>query len=314
MPQLFLNEKSCETTADPERVNRAMTELAKAVVAVAKVDRPGTVLVAQEPVTALQLAQDHPIQKWIGTPGTKDLWQFLLRMQSKWPHAVAYPEGETYSDVAYSHEAVPVIGLGAAHLMGGIGVSLLLKPCWDTDRVVLEREELLDDEDGESAHAAVGVPHAAKRAHVDPHLPWIREEAEAALSGGLEAVRTGAELWERCAETFPYLRFLPRVEVQLRELEQYWVHPVCKRLAQMDRAVRLWDSVGGSDEPQWGSFVTPEHSARKRDYCAFTDLDGTLQYFDTHLRFTPGPGRLHFRFVEATRRVHIAHIGWKLGA
>lgn len=314
MPQLFLNEKSCETTADPERVNRAMTELVKAIVAVARVDRPGTVLVAREHITALRLAKDHPIGKWIGTPGTKDLWQRLLQMQTKWPHQGAFPDGETFSDIEYRHDGEPVTGLGAAHLMGGLGVSLPLESRWGADRITLEREELLDDEGGGSELTDVEVPHAATREHVDTHLPWIRDEAEAALRGDLSAIRTGAELWERCADLFPHLRFLPHVEAQLRELKQYWVHPVRKRLAEMDRAVLLWDATSEPDGPQWGSAVTPEHSTRKRDYCKFTDLDGKPQYFDTHLRFTPGAGRLHFRFVAATRRAHIAHIGRKLGS
>ncbi|MEU5593356.1 hypothetical protein [Streptomyces sp. NPDC020298] len=313
MPQLFLNERSCETTADPDRVNRAMTELVKAIVAVARVDRPGTVLVAREHVKALQLAEGHPIGKWIGTPDAKDLWRRLLLMQTKYPHDEAFPEGETFSDVAYSHDGVPVTGLGAAHLMGGVGVSLPLERCWDADRLTLVREELVDDEDDGSVLTDVEVPHAATREHVDAHLPWIREEVEAAQRGDLSAIRTGAELWERCAELFPHLLFLPRVEAQLRELEQYWVHPVCKRLAEMDRAVLLWDSEADLDGPRWASAVTPEHSTRKRDYCEFTDFDGESRYFDTHLRFTPGAGRLHFRFVKATRRAHIAHIGRKLG-
>jgi hypothetical protein len=313
VPQLFLNEKSCETTADPERVNHAMTELVKAVVAVARVDRPGTVLVAREPITALRLAKDHPIGKWIGTPGTKDLWQRLLQMRSKWPHQDAFPEGETFSDVEYRHDGEAVTGLGAAHLMGGVGVSLPLELRWDTDRITLVREELVDDEDGASAVTEVEVRHAATREHVDTHLPWIREETEAALRGDLSALRTGSELWERCADLFPHLCFLPRVGEQLRGLKPYWVHPVRKRLAEMDRAVRLWDAAAEPDGPRWGSLVTPEHSARKRDHCEFIDLDGVARYFDTHLRFTPDEGRLHFRFVASTRRVHIAHIGRKLG-
>lgn len=121
-------------------------------------------------------------------------------------------------------------------------------------------------------------------------------------------------MWERCPDLFPHLRFLPHVEAQMRELKQYWVHPVRKRLAEMDRAAQLWQADTDPDGPQWGSLVTPEHATRKRDLCRFTDLDGTEQYFDTHLRFTPGAGRLHFRFLKGNRRVHIAHIGHKLGA
>ncbi|MET8922698.1 hypothetical protein ACWDRZ_11385 [Streptomyces sp. NPDC003509] len=312
MPQLFLNENSCETTADPDRVNRAMTELVKAIVAVARVDRQGTELVSREPVNALQLAQGHPIGKWIGTPAAKDLWKRLLQMQTKWPHQKVFPEGETFSDVEYRHDGELATGLGIAHLMNGIGISLPLESRWQADRIALVREELVDGEEG-SERTDVEIRHAACAEHVEAHVPWIREEQEAALRDDLHGIRTGPELWDRCAGLFPHLLFLPRAEAQVRELKQYWVHPVRKRLAEMDRAVRLWDEATELDGPLWGSTVTPEHGARKRDYCAFVDLDGTTEYFDTHLRFTPDEGRLHFRFVRATRRVHIAHIGRKLG-
>lgn len=312
MPQLFLNEKSCETTADPERVNRAMTELVKAIAAVFAVDR-STELVSREPVKALQLAQGHPIGKWIGTPEAKDLWQLLLRMQTKWPHQKVFPEGESFSDVEYRYDGEPVTGLGIAHLMGGIGISLPLEVRWAVDRLTLVREELVDDEDTGSVVTDVEVPHASVAGHVESHLSWMREEREADRGDDLRALRTGVQLWDRCSDLFPHLRFLPRVEAQLRELKQYWVHPVRKRLAEMERAVLHWDEAAAPDGPEWGSTVTPEHSTRKRDYCRFTDLDGETRYFDTHLRFTPDEGRLHFRFEKPTRRVHIAHIGRKLG-
>ncbi|MEV0007887.1 hypothetical protein [Streptomyces sp. NPDC047973] len=317
MPQLFLNENSCETTADPDRVNRAMTELVKAVVAVAKEDRRGTELVSREPVNALQLAQGHPIGKWSGTPAAKDLWRRLLQMQAKWPHQKVFPEGESFSDVEYRHDGELATGLGIAHLMGGIGISLPLEPRWQADRITLVREQLVDDElvdegDG-SAFTEAEIRHIATAEHVDTHRPWIRAEQEAALRDELHAIRTGAELWDLCPELFPHLRFLPRVEAQVRALKQYWVHPVRKRLAEMDRAVTHWDEATELDGPQWGSAVTPEHGTRKRDYCEFVDLDGVSAYFDTHLRFTPNEGRVHFRFVAATRLVHIAHIGRKLG-
>ncbi|MEU1691796.1 hypothetical protein ABZ590_09600 [Streptomyces hirsutus] len=314
MPQLFLNEKSCETTADPDRVNRATTEMFKAVIAVAKEDRQGTELVLRDTLTALQLAQGHPINKWIGTtPGTRDLWKLLLRMQTKWPHKNVFPEGETFSDIGHFHDGEPVPELGFAHLMDGIGISLPLEARWNAARLTLVQEQLMDDEDTGSVLTEVEVRHVAGVEHVASHLPWIREKAKAALRGDLTAIRTGTELWERCAGLFPHLRFLSHVEAQLRDLKQYWVHPVRKRLAEMDRAVMLWDAATQPDGPQWGSIVTPERPGRKRDHCLFTDLDGESRYFDTHLRFTPDEGRLHFRFVQETRRVHIAHIGRKLG-
>ncbi|MFG2412103.1 hypothetical protein [Streptomyces goshikiensis] len=314
MPQLFLNEKSCESDRGTEDVNRAMSELVRVVLAVAREDRPGTVLVAREPVNGLQLAHGHPIGKWSGLARNKELWQRLLLMQTKWPHQAVYPEGEGYFDVEYRHEGVSVEGLGAAHLMEGMGVSLPVAPRWDRPRLTLVREELVDGDGGPgSEFTEVEIPHAATREHVEGNLPWIREYAEAARRGDLSSIRTGTALLERSGELFPDVRFLPGAEAQLRELKQIWVHPVRKRLAEIQQAVIGWDAVKEPEGPDWGSKTTPEHQGRKREHCVFTDLDGEARYFDTHVRFTPHEGRIHFRLLEAERRVHIAHIGGKLG-
>lgn len=309
MPQLFLNEKSCESDAGPEDANRAMTTFVQAVLAVAAIDRPGTFLIAKHPVTALQIAVGHPVGKWAGDPRHRDLWVRLRQMQSKAPYKAVYPEGETYSDVGYRHDGVAVEGLGAAHLMDGVGVSLPVSPCWHASRLTLVREQLLDEG---AELTEVAIPHAATPAHVDEHTPWIRERAEAARRGDLSAVRTGSQLLAGSAAFFPHLRFLPRAEAQLRALKPIWVHPVRKRLAELEQALAGWDPVGEPEGPKWGSYTTPEHQQRKDKFCVFADLDGASRYFDTHLRFTPHEGRLHFRFLAEERRVHIAHIGEKL--
>ncbi|MFI8367149.1 hypothetical protein [Streptomyces sp. NPDC085466] len=289
-----------------------MTELAQAVIAVAKEDRQGTELVMREPLTALHLAQGHHVSRWSRTPSAKNgLWAFLLKMQTKWPHQKVFPDGETFSDVAHNHQGEPAPELGYAHLMGGVGISLLLEDRWDADRLTLVEERLVDD-DVAAVITEVELRHVASREHAEAHRPWIRERAEAALRGDLSAVRTGAELWERREALFPHLRFLPAVEAQLRDLKPVWVHPVSKRLAEMERAIVEWNPEARRDGPQWGSHVTPEHQGRKQEFCVFVDLDGEPRYFDTHLRFTPGAGRLHYRFVAETRQAHIAHIGDKL--
>ncbi|WP_432121334.1 hypothetical protein [Streptomyces sp. S1] len=316
MPQLFLNEKSCETTADPERVNHAMTDMVRAVLAVAKEDRPGTLLVSREPVNAWQLAQGHAIQKWIGSPGTRDLWQRLAILQSKWPHQEAFPEGESHSDIEYRHDGDAVEGLGAAHLTGGLGVSLPVEPRWDADRLTLVREELLDDEDGGSALIEVDVMHAARREHITTHLSWIRRGADTARHKAVEGLRSGAELWGRCPELFPLLQFTPLAEQHFAELPEAWVRPVGERLGELQDAVSDWDPALRPICPQWRSYVRPEFEARRR-LCWFEDTDGETRLFDWHSEFLPErgrmPGRMHFRLLHEERTLRIAYVGRKLG-
>ncbi|MFH8613800.1 hypothetical protein ACH4E8_01835 [Streptomyces sp. NPDC017979] len=312
MPQLFLNEKSCETTADPDRVNRAMTELVKAVLAVAKEDRAGTLLVSREPVKALQLAQGHAIGKWIGTPGTKDLWQRLVILQSKWPLRAAFPDGESHSDVEYRHDGDAVEGLGAAHLTGGLGVSLPVEPRWDAERLTLVREELLDDEDGGSALTEVEVGHAARPEHVASHLPWIRRGADTVLQKAVEGLRSGADLWRLRSELFPLLQFTRLSEQHFVELPEVWVRAVGERLGELQDAVSDWDPDRQPISPQWRSYVRTEFEVRRR-FCWFPDDDGENRLFDWHCDFLPKPGRMHFRLLHEARTLRIAYVGRKRG-
>ncbi|MEU6015826.1 hypothetical protein ABZ826_17725 [Streptomyces sp. NPDC047515] len=312
MPQLFLNEKSCETRADAHRVNHAMTEMVKAVLAAAREDRAGTLLVSREPVTALNLAEGHAIGKWIGTPGTKELWQRLLILQSKWPHREAFPEGETYADVEYRHDGDAVEGLGAAHLTGGLGISLPVEPRWNADRLTLVREELLDDQDGGSALTEVEISHAATREHVTAHLPWIRRGANTGRQKAVEGLRSGTELWGLRANLFPLLQFTPLAEQYFAELPEVWVRPVGERLGELQDAVSDWDPVRQPIAPQWRSYVRTEFEARRR-LCWFPDTDGEDRLFDWHCDFLPSPGRMHFRLIHEERTLRIAYAGRKLG-
>lgn len=314
MPLLFLNEISCDTACDPARAEHAMTELSRAVLAVLRADRAGTVLVSKVPITGLQIASGHSIGKWHGNPRNRDAWRRLLQMQSKWPHRVVFPDGQDHYDVEYRHREQLVEGLGAAHLMNGLGVSLAVEPCWAADQVPLRREQLVEEADGayRSETDEVQVRHMSGIAHCEAHGAWLRESVEAVRRKGLEAVRQGGDLWDRRAELFPRLEFLPRAEQDLRGLPEVWVRPVRDRLAELQEAVAEWDPRTRPIGPQWRSDVRTEFESRRR-LCWFTEEDGTSELFDWHSEFLPKPGRMHFRLVHDRSTVRIAYVGRKLG-
>ncbi|MFE9646432.1 hypothetical protein ACFYO0_20450 [Streptomyces sp. NPDC006365] len=304
---LFLNERSCGTDCEPLRADRAMNQFARTAVAVSKVDRGGTVLVCEVPLKQLQIADGYPIGKWIGNPKNRDPWLRLRLMQSKAPFKTVFPDGEDPLDVEYRHDGVTVAGLGGAHLMDGLGISLPVHACWDAAMLPLECEQLVEAEDG-STDTRVGdveVRHVSAERHLHDHLAWMRTSRDT-------AAHTGAQLWERRAELFPHLQFLPRVEADLRGLPQVWVGPVRKRLVELEEAVAEWDPQARPEGPRWRSWVTGEHQGRRR-HCQFTDLDGQLEFFDTHSRFTPDEGRVHFRLVPEDKAVRVAYLGRKRG-
>ncbi len=109
---------------------------------------------------------------------------------------------------------------------------------------------------------------------------------------------------------FPNLDFLASVEDDLRALTPVCASSVLIRLRELDASSREWcDRV--VEMPSWRSLVTPE-SATRRDLCYFND-GGERQLFEMHARYTPGPGRIHFRLDAVQRRLRVAYVGPKLG-
>ncbi|MFE9724383.1 hypothetical protein ACFYQ5_12550 [Streptomyces sp. NPDC005794] len=314
MPLLFLNEISCGTGCEPAHADRAMTEFARTTRAVAKEDQTPTVLVSAVELKSLQIAEGYPIGKWAGNPRNRDAWVRLRQMQNKSPFKVAFPQEKEPYDVEYRHEGIRADGIGAAHLLDGLAVSLPVAARWDTSSLRVEREQLVGADDGgtDTESGEVEVRHLSARDHVEDHLTWIRERAAWLIRTGLADVHSGATLWEKRAGLFPRLGFLPHVEQQVQALLPVQLPVVLRRLAELDKAVTDWDPDTRPEGPLWPGSTRPEHQQRRR-LCWFTDLDGTQQLFDLHTDFPPKPGRLHFRLVPETRKVHVAHIGRKLG-
>ncbi|WP_031044631.1 hypothetical protein [Streptomyces sp. NRRL F-5650] len=306
MPLLFLNEKSWATTCDHTRADAAMADFVDVVRAVAKEDPAETSLVSEDGLTSLEIAKDYPIGKWIGaSPKNHARWLRLRALQNRSPVRSVYPAPDADGHLEYRHEGEKVLGLGAAHFMDGIAVSLPVAPEWEASSVSLERSELveLDDESLEFDHGTVDVRHVSSLPHVDEYRAWIRE-----LS--LARAATGRQIWERRADLYPHLQFLPRAEGHLTGLDPSWVVPARNCLERLEAAVALWDPAT-RHEPEWQTKVTPESQTR-REVCWFTDLDGERRLFELHARFTPGMGRIYFRLVPEERAIRLAHIGSKI--
>ncbi|MQS07075.1 hypothetical protein [Streptomyces alkaliphilus] len=313
MPLLFLNEKSLGTACEPARAERAMTRLAKAVLAVLREDREGTILIGPVPLRSIEIAEGLPLAKWLNSTDNRDIRRRLLLMQDRWPHSTVFPEGESFTDTEYRHDGERVEGLAAAHLMGGAGVSLPIHPRWDAAHLTLDREQLREDPDGSltTVRERVGLRHLSDEEHYGEHRSWVRGGAAGRRRGALLNVRTGADLWENRAGLFPHLRFLPRVEGQLTGLAAVSLPSVRERLAQLDDAAAEWDPVARPIAPLWKCHVRTEFE-RRRTLCWFDD-GGRRECFEWHCDFLPAPGRIHFRLVHAERLLRVAHIGRKLG-
>jgi hypothetical protein len=302
---VFFNELSCTADVAPTDVHTAMDGFVRVLRDIHKL-RSDLALVSIAGLTSLELARGYYLSQWIADPANRDRWRFIRGLQNRAPFSDVLPEGAG-DGVAYHFSDQPAQGLGAAHLMDGLALSLTLRSEWDTAEVELVREVLTELADGSIAliEEPAQVRHCATSPHVAVHEGFVRRSGIGALTGG-------AGIWEDRAGFFPHLRFLDRVEDDLRGLPADWLKPVAEELIRLEAATALWNPAE-QPFPTWLSRVTPEGETRKR-LCVFTDLDGSERVFDLHARFTPRAGRLHFGLDPAARRVVIAYIGAKIGS
>ena len=301
---LFLNELSCSAPQPKAHVDEAMERFARLLTRITAWRRD-TALISSVKLKELELAPGYYLAEWAGQPHHIDFWRAIRRMQNRAPFSAELPP-EAGEGVDYLWSGQAAGALGAAHLLDGLLVSLLIDARWDAAWIQADRTELAEDLDGETVilQDSVEVRHAATLEHAAVHEDWVRR-------AGIPDLRHGTQIWAARSDLFPHLLFLPRVEDQLRDLRLDWVLPAAHELRRLDDALADWDPRRRR-EPMWRSKVTPEAQMRK-GLCAFADVDGVERIFDLHGRFTPGAGRVYFRLVPDARRALIAHIGLKLG-
>lgn len=300
---LCLNELSCRSEIDIREVDEGMTVFVD-LLRQCKRWREDVALVTWIPMSKLELSPGYPIAKWADNGRNRDQWRFIRAMQNRAPFNSVLSE-QTADDVEYHIEGVRADGVGTAHLVDGLAVSLPVGYRWDETWLRAERSILAEDDEGDTEvrNDDVDVRHASKPEHLVEHENWAR-------ASGIAALRTGTALWGAREDYFPHIRFLPRVEEDLQKLRPGWLIPVRDRLLEMEAALSRWHSTH-SPSPCWHSKESGEGETRRR-LCRFTDLDGLEREFAEHLRFTPGHGRLHFRLAREDGVAVVAYIGPKI--
>lgn len=305
MPLLmFFNELPCAEPRPREQVDTAMGVFVRLLNRVSQL-RNDAVLVSGAYLKDMELAPGYYFADWAHQPRHVDLARAIRSLRQRAPFSDVLPSGAG-EGVDYFWEGRLARALGAAHLLEGLLVSVLVDGRWDVSWVRADRQILVElDDGGVDVRDAdpVDVRHAATAEHIASHEDWIKRY-------GLPDLRHGDEIWVTREALYPSLQFLPNVQRQLHDLTWEWVVPVAMELRRIDDAIADWNpSI--RPLPIWRSLVTPEHEMRKR-LCRFTDLDGVGRIFDWHGRFTPGKGRIYFRLIAEERKARIAYIGSKL--
>lgn len=220
------------------------------------------------------------------------------------PH-IEHLANETDGALECLHEEQVATGLGLAAWHDELAVSVDLPP-WQAERVELQCYTLSENDDGDVGEetTVVAVRNASGLIHLEVHDDWLRRADR-------DVPRTPDELWLNRAQWYPNVGFTPGVERQIRGMLAG--SPALRRIAE--RLSALQDSLvdwNGVDRPDWRINVVPENEGRHQ-YCVFEDLDGERRLFELHVRYPPGPNRIHFRLDAAENRIVVAHVGRKLG-
>ncbi|MEU7118496.1 hypothetical protein [Streptomyces zaomyceticus] len=258
-------------------------------------------LVTKPLLPEAELAKGYYFQQWAADNRNRTQRQFIKALRNRAPSAEELPG----SEVEYVCAGERVKGIGAAHIMDSLAVSLPVSLAWTGTWLDVTVRRLVESETGDLAVEEVTelVRHSARRADLAVHEKW-------GCSAGLDAVDTPQQLWEEREDFFPHLQFLPRVQDDLAALELKWFVQVRGLLARLEASAALWNHAERA-APEWqGAYVTPEGQQRKL-LCYFRDLDDKDRCFDLHGRFTPGAGRLHFRLVREEGALRVAYIGPK---
>ena len=301
---MFFNELSCAEPHSRERIDTGMGVFVRLLNRVSRL-RNDAVLVSGAYLKDMELAPGYYFADWAHQPRHVDLARAIRSLRQRAPFSDVLPPGAG-EGVDYFWEGRPARALGAAHLLEGLLVSVLVDERWNVSWVRADRQILVELDDGEvdvRDADPVDVRHAATAEHLESHEDWIKQY-------GLPDLRHGDEIWDIREALYPNLQFLPNVRRQLHGLAWEWVVPVALELRRIDDAIADWNPQI-RPLPIWRSLVTPEHEMRKQ-LCRFTDLDGLERIFDWHGRFTPGKGRIYFRLIAEERKARIAHIGSKL--
>ncbi|WP_187307523.1 hypothetical protein [Serratia ureilytica] len=115
------------------------------------------------------------------------------------------------------------------------------------------------------------------------------------------------------AELFRNIRFLETAKLGIEAFknDSESLKNIFSCLISIDSAIRKWRD-SDSINPTFGIKITPEHEGRK-NLCKFKDdIDGKEYIFDSHARFTPNDGRIHFLYKSKSDKCVIAYIGRKL--
>ncbi len=239
----------------------------------------------------IELIEGYSLQTWFNDQQfsldlrlrLQDIFTSLSRIQ-------AFPENKQGDPlIEYQYDSQPAYGLGAAHLLDSVAISLHTgHQAWEPDLLALQITEI-QEENGEWLEKSESVRHISNAAHLPGHADWIAARLRTSAPNGRVLLR-------KVKEWYPHLIFCKDAEIQLRQLAggtpQF--RRIVTRLFELEAYCQHWQSGGfeGHKIPNssWESDSTMQQYGRSRE---FVCPDGQRRSFAYHLKGLPGHWRIH---------------------
>lgn len=312
--QLFLNELSISNEHAAHAVSVYRLKQFVATIRQARGIDAGLILNSDVPVGVLPLAQGTIVASVRNDGECVEESQYLKAINNRAPLKLVAAEGEARDPnlceyklriAAPLHAGEVALGLGFAHLLDGLGLSLASHDYWVGRSIELDLSTL--DAGGEIVTKSVTTLNADSPEAITHHTDALRAMIA-------PAIVHGAELWERRAEILPNLVFIPRTQAQLESIlvGDPMLQHVWTKLRGIDRAIEAW-KISKAPRPMFPFNVRPE-SRTRRPLVEFEVADGNRRIFSDHCDLAPTESRIHFVVeVDPKRHALIGHVGRKLG-
>ncbi len=313
---LILNELSLQKPASNEEIARQWMSCFIRTIKAIKAQGVKVNLRTKYDFHTTILAPNYPLRRWLNDKEVDQVERlFIKTLATKTPFSTDVTNLEIQnieknaglSEFWYQGEQA--IGLGIAHILDTIAVSLFSEERWNCSRLQLGFRRIDENENGEVIDEIVEVIHASCSKHVQEHVDWIQK-------GIRTGVLDGLDLWNRREELFSSLEFCNDVYKQMQSLGSGnpMLRQVLKRLFELDESCKSW-TEGGFDMENLPCKVSPESDSRLKQFkkeLTFKCPDGKERIFSLHVRMTPGAWRLHFSVELGPGKIIIGYIGPKI--
>lgn len=162
------------------------------------------------------------------------------------------------------------------------------------------------NDDAEEYESNTKTRNITTKGHIEIHRDF--------LSSLRNIPRNGKILVNTLVETFPNLIFSKSAIIQLKELKsEDVVAQVYSRLQDLQKTAAIYNEH--CYPTSFSTKASPESHTREKLYCSQLTIqfEGNKSYLCSwHLRFTPGPGRIHFYHAPAEKKIYVGYIGAKI--